>query len=180
MVKKTFKLVHWFWTIFTLVIAGFWFIHHGGANWVPVPISVVSKAIAETVDEKGIEIMTSSPIATHVHADAVSIAAQLGRMDMASLAMTAISVVFAILGIFGFMHLKDRAEYIAKKTTEECFESYKEGLTSKLDGQVASYMEASVPVLFDDYAELFQHSLQAANDDEDDDDDIAPGPGEGV
>ena len=118
--------------------------------------------------------MNSSEVASVLHADAINIAAQLGRMDMAALAMTVISVVFAILGIFGFMHLKDRAEFIAKKTTEECFEKYKQELTPKIEQHVASYMEVAVADIGEDYAELMKNSVNNTADEES----IAPGPDE--
>ncbi|MGR0277738.1 hypothetical protein ACUM5Y_01675 [Marinomonas dokdonensis] len=174
---KCLKAAHWVWTVVTLSIAGFWFIHHGGTNWFPVSVSVVSSAIAET-NSKGAQVLASSEIVAGIHSDAINIAAQLGRMDMAALAMTIISVVFALLGIFGFMHLKDRAEFIAKKTTEECFDKHKKEMTSTLEKNAVSYMEGVVPDLVSDYVELSQSGIKAEN--EDMSDDIAPAPDEEI
>ncbi|MBM6550697.1 hypothetical protein [Marinomonas ostreistagni] len=198
MLKKGLKLAHWVWTISTLTIAGFWFIHHGGTTWFPVSVPVVNKAVAasvdtetssssvskvvsttvQTVDEVGVEIMNSSTVSTALHADAISIAYQLGRLDFASLALALIGVVFAILGVFGFMHLKDRAEFIAKKTTEECFEQFKKEMSEKLEQDAIKYMEESVPDLFQDYAELYKNGVVNTNETSGTEDDIAPAPDE--
>jgi hypothetical protein len=209
--KKGLKLAHWIWTISTLAIAGFWFVHHGGTNWFPVSVPVVSKAVAASVDLEvvndpatkvavntvnpidensgdstlatvasravesadaiGVELMGSSATATALHADAVSIAYQLGRLDFASVALTIIGVVFALLGVFGFMHLKDRAEFIAKKTTEECFKEYKKELTPKLEKIARAYMEEALLDMPSDYAEL-KTAVNSAADEES----IAPRP----
>jgi len=122
--------------------------------------------------------MNSSTISTELHADAISIAYQLGRLDFASLALALIGVVFAILGVFGFMHLKDRAEFIAKKTTEECFEKFKKEMSEKLEQDAVKYMEESVPDLFQDYAELYKNGVVNTNEIDDTEDDIAPAPDE--
>jgi hypothetical protein len=97
-------------------------------------------------------------------------------LDFASLALAIIGVVFAVLGVFGFMHLKDRAEFIAKKTTEECFEKYKQELTPKIEQHIASYMEVAVTDIGEDFAELMKNSVNDIADE----DSIAPGPDEGL
>lgn len=145
-IMKVLKFFHWVWTVGTLGILVFICIIYGAKYWTPVSVPFVAKAVADTVDKSVIQLTsTSMGIADAVQIDIVSTAYQLGRLDFASLSMAFISVVFAILGIFGFMHLKDRAEFIAKKTTEERFDAFRLKMEDQIRADTDKYVNQLMP-----------------------------------
>lgn len=109
--------------------------------------------------------------------DAVAIASQLGRFDLASLLLTVIALLIAILALPVFSYLKYRARQAAvdevKKITE--------GLHEAVEKEAISKMEAMLPTLVEQYIDLCQNSvtdkvaddIADAQDDPTNDDDVS-------
>ena len=51
--------------------------------------------------------------------DGIAMAYQLGRLDFVSMSLTLLTVVVGVLGIFGFLSIREKSELIAKKTAEK-------------------------------------------------------------
>jgi len=64
--------------------------------------------------DKAISFCQTNPQAC----DGIAMAYQLGRLDFVSMSLTLLTVLVGVLGIFGFLSIKEKSEFIAKKTAE--------------------------------------------------------------
>jgi hypothetical protein len=87
--------------------------------------------------------------------DVISIASQLGRFDLASLLLTAIAVLIAILALPVFGYLK----YSAGKAARDEVRKITEGLHEAVEREAISKMEAMLPTLVEQYKQLGQNSV---------------------
>jgi len=82
--------------------------------------------------------------------DAIAVAYQLGRLDFVSVCLAALGVIVGLSAVFGFLGIKEKSEYLAKKTSEESTLAKLE----EYDQMLPSILETKVTELFDDYMAL--------------------------
>ncbi|WP_196588041.1 hypothetical protein [Aliivibrio fischeri] len=82
--------------------------------------------------------------------DAIAVAYQLGRLDFVSVCLAALGVIVGLSAVFGFLSIKEKSEYLAKKTSEETTEKK----LKEYDVTMPSMLESKVTVLFDRYMAL--------------------------
>ncbi|ELV8635971.1 hypothetical protein QNE29_004352 [Vibrio vulnificus] len=92
--------------------------------------------------------------------DAISIAYQLGRLDFVSVCLAALGVIVGLSAVFGFLGIKEKSEYLAKKTTEDKLKEY--------DVTMPSMLESKVTVLFDRYMALKEQEQNCGQPPQDD------------
>ena len=94
--------------------------------------------------------------------DAVSVAAQLGRLDFVSALLAIIGVALVLGGLFTFLHFRNVAKAEASKEA---------GIQAKLVAErVANeYLQAELPALLDEYKKF----MEAQNVNTEGDDDFA-------
>lgn len=113
--------------------------------------------------------------------DAVAIASQLGRFDLASLLLTIVALMIAILALPVFSYLKFRARQAAIEEVRKITE----GLHDAVEKEAISKMEEMLPTLVTQYKELGQNSvtdevaddIAEAQEDTTNDDDFPSDPG---
>lgn len=91
--------------------------------------------------------------------DAIAVAYQLGRLDFVSVCLAALGVIVGLSAIFGFLGIKEKSEYLARKTSEETTGKKLE----EYDKTMPSILEEKVTFLFGQYMELRKQEQSCGN-----------------
>ena len=120
-------------------------------NFTIIVIMAVSATILFYQDAIPIEFVTRTICDNdgncYDHVDAISVAVQLGRLDLVSISLAIIGVAFAFFAIFGFLYIRDRAEFVAIQTVNEKWEYWQSDV---LPGLVLKKVEAWKEVISED------------------------------
>ncbi len=77
-------------------------------------------------------------------ADAISVAAQMGRLDLISALLALIGIALVLAGVFAFMHFRD----VAKKTACEESEKHAKIVAERVANE---YIQQELPALLEAY-----------------------------
>jgi hypothetical protein len=87
--------------------------------------------------------------------DVISYASQIGRLDFLSSVLAAIAIILGIGAIPLFIYLKQRAEAVARTTTENLLKDKEE----MIEAHAISKIESMLPKLVEDYMTLVKNSV---------------------
>ncbi|HHJ4200034.1 hypothetical protein ACSZNT_00490 [Aeromonas veronii] len=96
--------------------------------------------------------------------DAIAVAYQLGRLDFVSVCLAALGIIVGLSAIFGFLGIKEKSEYLAKKTSEETTAIK----LKEYDEMMPSMLESKVTSLFDNYMALKEQERNCGQPPQDD------------
>ncbi|MAM69979.1 MAG: hypothetical protein CMP91_02375 [Gammaproteobacteria bacterium] len=90
-------------------------------------------------------------------ADAIQIAMELGRLDIVSLVLAFLGLIIAVLAIFGFLAIREKAALQAKDAAEKAVKEWLQ------EGEGAKVLQKNIGLEFSKFLKLFEEQMPDIN-----------------
>ena len=87
--------------------------------------------------------------------DAVTCAAQTGRLDLVSALLACIGILLVLGGIFGFLNIRTKASSVAQEVAREEAKKVAESVANV-------YIQENLPKILESYRELIEKQVNSA------------------